>query len=345
MSSIIKELKDPVAYNTLPWKTINFLINYKSKLDIQELICLIENMYIENKELSSFEIKNKRISSVCILHPDVELLYEKGWFPNNYLLTLTYFDRKGVKIDNSIKPLYEKLLQNYGFKYIKRIIKNSFSGINREKRFEVYYKLLHEYKLFGFEKVINRWENNPDSPIENLAWLQDKEYGIALPICYYSYGHIHELKKSYEAFIPYWELEMEVENLDHQQFIWKMEFYFNQFKSIKNIVLRDPYHSIRNNKLLSFEKDFFYKINLMKNFNYVNSDEIFAFNICDADLCSALDTSIYKMFTEEAIVLGQDKNMRMKSYQKMFDNLSYFTSRKVDNSFFDELSCFDFSSL
>lgn len=345
MSNIVKELTNPTIYRTLPWETINFLTEYKKKLDIQELICLIENMYLENKDLAFFKIKNKKNSSLCIVHPEVKILYEKGWVPNNYLLTLTYFDEEGQHINNNIKPLYEKILQGYGFKYINRIIKEYFSNIKRENRFIVYHKILNEFRLTGFEKVINRWEHNPESPIEDLAWFQDKEYGITLPVCYYSYGHINQLKKSYESFIPYWELEMEIENLDHQQFIWKMEFYFNQFKSIKNIILRDPYHSIRHNKLLSFEKDFSYKINIIDNFESVDYQEKVAFNVCDLDLYSALDTTIYKMFTEEAIVLGKNKKMRIKSYQKMFDNLSYFNSRKVDDSFFNELDKFDFSSL
>lgn len=345
MSNIIRELDSPATYNSLPWKTINFLTDYKKKLDIQEVICLIENMYIENNELSSFKIENKKISSLCILHPDVKRLYKKGWVPNNYLLKLSYFDKQEKVLDNHIKKIYEKILQGYGYKYLNRIIKNRFKDIEREQRFKVYYQILKEYDLSGFENVIDRWERNPDSPVENLSWFQDKEYGITLPICYYSYGHIHELKKSYESFIPYWELEMEIESLDHQQFVWKMEFYFSQFKSIKSIVLRDPYHSIRHNKLLSFEKDFYYKVNINKNYDLIEAHECVAYDICDLELSSALDTPIYKMFTEEAIVLGQDKEQRITSYKKMFKNLSQFSSRKVSESFFDKVNSFDFSSL
>lgn len=343
MSNIIKELHTPLIYNDLPWKTINFLTDYKKKLDIQEILCLIENMYIETKDLSNFKIINKKMNSLFLYHPETERLYQKGWIPNNYLLSLNYFNYDNNIINNDLRPLYEKILVKYGYQYIKRIIGKYFDNISRNERFNVYKRIAKENELLDFDKIINGWESN--SFINELAWLKDKEYGITLPVCYYSYGHIYELKKAYECFVPYWELEMELESLDQQQFIWKMEFYFNNFKNIKSIILRDPYHSIRNNKLLSFEKDFYYKINIEKDFELTIPEEDFAFEIFDLDLNSALNTNIYKMLTEEAIILGKNKNLRFKSYQKMFDNLNIFSSRKLSTNFLDTIYDFNFDEI
>lgn len=347
MAFFPKIFVNPNHFKELPWQEWNCLYTHSLALKLQEIICLIEHMYRTIPTMHGFEIKGRSLFVLTEKHPEAISFLSKGNIsPVNYLVNLKIKDDKGNYINSSKINEFNNLFNEYGLPLLNKFIGRHFVKIQRRQRYDVYRKIV--FFLTSFIPVINSWQWGPRIKPEQIRWVRTKDEHntkdidlARLPLCYASWQHILSIKNDYDLYIGFMEKILEAEDLHRQHFLWQIENCFKEMPNLRKIVLRDPWHELRDS-LLSYGKGFHFKVETYSNDNTMfiveNIIDKWAYTPFITDIINigriGVNKSVLPLMTKEAVIIeGKTLEERMKGYRKLIQNIDPMLHRAFDNRF------------